>query len=105
MANKNKPEKKKKKLSLAAKIGLPALVGGIVVGSFFINWNHLGRSPVGYYGIGAVPMLGMCPAKTQDEDNGIKKAEPPAKESSSKQAKPVKKKEFRYNKGNKPLNY
>lgn len=63
MYNKKKKRFGKKKTSIAVKVGLPTLVIAVVGGSFFVNWNHFGRSPVAYYGMGAVPMMGMCPAK------------------------------------------
>lgn len=82
----------KNKTSLAVRIGLPALVVAVVGGSFFVNWSHFGRSPVSYYGMGAVPMMGMCPAKVDGLEKAEKVVQPKMKPAIKKETKSGKEK-------------
>lgn len=77
----------KKSPSLAVRLGIPALVIAVVGGSFFVNWSHFGRSPVAYYGMGAVPMMGMCPTKVDALDKAEAAVQPKVKPTLKKEEK------------------
>ncbi len=53
-------KKKKKQHRTQSKILVPVAVLAVVVGSFFVNWNHVGYSPISYYDMGIAPTETNC---------------------------------------------
>ncbi|USO01133.1 MAG: hypothetical protein H6849_03455 [Alphaproteobacteria bacterium] len=67
--------KNKKNSSFVGKIALPLFVVAVVVGGFSVDWTRFGRTPVSYYGMGAIPMFATCKI---DEKNLTKPKQKPS---------------------------